>query len=53
MNDDLRLETAELFRVRAKELRTIAEASGDRAARRALLEVADNYEKMAREREYS
>ena len=53
VNDDHRLETAELFRMRAKELRMIAEATGDRAARKALLEVAENYERMAQQRDYS
>ena len=52
-NDDPRLETAELFRMRAKELRIIADETGDRAARKALLEVADNYDKMAQQRDYS
>ena len=50
-NNDQRWETAELFRMRAKELRVIAEETGDRASRKALHEVADNYERLARERE--
>ena len=37
--------------MRAKELRVIAEETGDRAARKALHEVADNYERLARERD--
>ncbi len=51
VTDEQPLETAELFRERAKELRTIADGTGDRVARKALLEVADNYERRAGQQE--
>lgn len=51
VTDEQPLETAELFRERAKELRTIADGTGDRFARKALLEVADNYERRAGQQE--
>ena len=47
--DQRALETAELFRKRANELRRIAADTPDKAARKALLEVADNYERMAQD----
>jgi hypothetical protein len=43
--------TAEHFRRRAESLRTIAEGIRDHNERKSLLEIADEYERWAREKE--
>jgi hypothetical protein len=49
MKEDL--DSAKRYRARAEKLRAIAEDTKDRSARKALLEVADDYDRMADARE--
>ena len=41
------LETAQRFRLRAEEVRAIAEESYDKSVKESLLKIAADYEKMA------
>jgi len=41
------LETAQRFRLRAEEVRTIAEEARDKVVKDSLLKVAEDYERMA------
>ena len=49
MNDNP--DSAERYRKRAEELRAIAQTMKDASARGSLLEIAEDYERMARSRE--
>jgi hypothetical protein len=49
MKEDL--DSATRYRQRADELRALAEETKDAKARQALLDVADDYERMAQSRE--
>jgi hypothetical protein len=49
MKEDL--ESAQRYRQRAEELRAIAQATVDPNARKALLQVAEDYERLAETRE--
>ena len=44
-------EEAGLYRQRAEDLRKIASATRDKAARATLIQVAEDYERMARARD--
>lgn len=45
------LDTARRYRNHAEELRTIAEAEGTHSTKAALLNVADDYDRMAKDLE--
>ena len=49
MKEDL--DSATRYRQRAEELRTIANAPMDPGSRQTLLDIAEDYERMARSRE--